>query len=745
MLASSRQTPPTMTDCLPEDELLRFHAGQLHEDACRKRIAEHLADCAGCTELSQRISAVGSQPDTLAKLVATDASESAGADSRVQTETSLDRQPTLKTQSLDDFWPPPPPLANHPRWRIRQVLGVGGTGAVYLAEDQQTPGAMRALKMLQPNLLGRHQFAARFRREVALMRAIPPHENLILGFETESLDSFQLLVMEYVPGVNLEELASSEPKNRLAYQRAVGFILQALAGLEHAWRTSGLVHRDIKPGNLMLTRDGKIKLLDFGLAKLEEGSEGSELTQTGIMGGTPKYCSPEQDRGLRHADIRSDLYSIGCTLFRLIAGEPVFGPETGHVSDIEIRLAHHMLAPRPLRALVPDVPAGLDLVLRRLLAKDPQARPATHLEVAQLLLPFATIEDQAQVCRIFPALQMPDATKAAKGLRAVRLTSRRGLLLAGGMACLLAVCVLSILGLIQLPQRNLGQVEIAVESTKAPIAIRPPSPPSSESIANSQPTVNRDSANRPLDSQRSEKQSASNDSATHLPMQHAPHQGQPTQMPTAPLVATINRLAVNRLATILRGSGRWEREGDELCHYDGASQGEQWLLFGDVMWRDYDFQFEVLQEGFPTGVTALYRSPDDEHIQHFGFGWLNLQTSLVEYREGSEFFRPLVGPSGEYRKRQEEPIQADRWYTVRVHVRGDKSECVLDGKTIFSVTNNRYATGRVGVRTWRQWSGKTRFRHLRVVSADGVLLWEGPPDLPGPNPRRFVVEPPVTR
>jgi serine/threonine protein kinase len=793
-----------MTHCLPDNELKRFRAGQLHDSVQLDRIAMHLANCPDCAERFQGVADEGEQRLSVSTSTPADSSKRSASAHRDPYETTIETTTPWIAARFDDHWPPPPQLEHHARWKVLDVLGVGGTGAVYLAEDRQAPGTFLALKILQPRLLGRHQFAARFRREVALMRAIPPHENLVFGLEAESLDPYQLLVMEYVAGVTFEELASSEPQQRLTFGPAVGLILQALAGLEHAWRTSGLVHRDLKPSNLMLTRDGTVKVLDFGLAKLQQGPDGSELTLTGMTGGTPKYCSPEQDRGLRHADIRSDLYSLGCTLFRLIAGEPVFGPRTGHVSDLEIRLAHQVLEPRSLKSLVPEVPTALDAVVQRLLAKEPHERPATPVEVARFLLPFATAEAQLRARQAFPALQLPASSPTPQGNERSDTTRRRGSLRArvgvsSLLTCLLVAALLSAWGIMLQVQTKAGQVEIAVDESEPrheepgagspaafPWEIRIDDTPLDRTEIRVRQQGTRQwltidaqagehvvRVSRPGFAVVSQQVRVEAGRTAPISVRLIPTQSLRTSPPDQPLPGPTTaarepappaapgssnrsdagtpirqptaRPASHRLATVVWGSGRWEREGDELCHYDGTGQGEQWLLFGDPTWHDYDFRFEVCHEGFPTGVTALFRSPVDEQIQHFGYGWLDLATSLVEYRAGNEFFLPLKGADGEYRKRQEEPIAADRWYRFQVEVRGEKAKCLVDEKPIFAISQNRYATGRVGVRLWRQWSGKTRFRNLHVVAPDGVELWSGPPDLPGPDPNRLVLDPPISR
>lgn len=758
-----------MSQCVSDEDWLRIQNGDCREDSFLDELARHLAVCPQCADRFSRFSNEDIRP------------ASAGSTLSPATRITDVGAGVLTSQVWDEHWPPPAPLVDHPRWRILDVLGVGGTGAVYLAENRERAGEVRALKILQPSLAGRHQFAARFRREVDTMRSIPPHPHLVLAYEAESLEPYQLLVMEYVPGVDLEGFAASKPGNRLPYPQAVGFVLQALAGLDHAWRLSGLVHRDIKPGNLMLTHDGVVKVLDFGLAKIRENSAGQELTLTGISGGTPKYCSPEQDRDLKSADIRSDLYGVGCTLFRLIAGEPVYGPSTGHNSDIEIRLAHHQQPPRRLRSLVNEVPAGLSAAVDRLLAKNPDDRPATPTEAARLLLSYATAEDQLLACRAMPDLTparegQPTATETAAGWgwwRRIPLMALICLTLIGAAA-----------GVIVRVNTKAGLVEIELEEL-SPRTLGPGRDDRATAEAADNAPVEIQVDDRPIDRTRirvrrvgdrkwytieavageravrvsrpgflavSQRVRVESGKTAPLEVRLIPEERlmRPAPLeqwaagPTPPDKPNVSpKAAVSREASILWGSGRWEIEGEELCHYDGSGHGEQWLLFGDPTWRDYDFSFDVYHEQFPTGVTAFFRSPDDSRLQHFGFGWLDQRTALIEYREDKDLFRRLVGPEGEYLQKLDAPIEADRWYHLRVSTRGDRTQCRVNGFSVFTVTNNPYPTGRVGLRIWRVWEGKTRFSNLKVTSPHGVLLWTGLPRLPGPDPRRLVMDPPI--
>ena len=182
-----------------------------------------------------------------------------------------------------------------------------------------------------------------------------------------------------------------------------------------------------------------------------------------------------------------------------------------------------------------------------------------------------------------------------------------------------------------------------------------------------------------------------------------------------------------RTATPIVGHGTWKVAADELVLLN--STGDEWLLFGDPSWKDYDFCFEVLQEGFPSGISALFRSPDDTRIQHFGVGWFNHKTSVMEYAEGGNLFRSL----SPLRKVLSEPIRADKWYQVRVVARGKATKAYCDKQLIFEIDDNQFDVGRVGVRTCANGRGRRAFRNLRVIAADGALLWVGPPEIGVPG------------
>jgi tRNA A-37 threonylcarbamoyl transferase component Bud32 len=274
-------------------------------------------------------------------------------------------------------------LVNHPRYRVLKLLGQGGMGAVYLAE-QLVMGRRVALKTINTRFLNSPDAVGRFHREVRAAAKLA-HPNVVAAYDAEQAADLHFLIMEYVDGLSVAEHARRH--SPLSVKQACAICAQAALGLQHA-HERGLVHRDIKPHNLMLTPKGQVKILDFGLAHFsrQEDTQGdSALTATGAILGTADYIAPEQTSSSRTVDIRADIYSLGCTLYFLLTGRVPF--PGGTLID---KCVHHALdAPPPLSSLRPGLPAGLAAVVERMMAKRPEDRFPTPAEVFGALRPFA--------------------------------------------------------------------------------------------------------------------------------------------------------------------------------------------------------------------------------------------------------------------------------------------------------------------------------------------------------------------
>jgi tRNA A-37 threonylcarbamoyl transferase component Bud32 len=281
----------------------------------------------------------------------------------------------------------PPALADHPRYKVLRVLGQGGMGTVYLAEHRKMERQV-ALKVIHPKLLQDESAVSRFQREVKAAAKLH-HPNIVLAYDADEAGqspTLHFLAMELVQGQNLADYLRQQGK--LSVTDACHCVRQAALGLQHAYE-QGMVHRDIKPHNLLRLPSGHIKILDFGLAKFVRQQTpvepADQLTQTGMILGTVDYLAPEQTGGSQGADIRADIYSLGCTLYQLLTGQLPF-PD-GTVGD---KLSRHARdTPRSVSTFRSDVPPGLEAVLARMMAKRPEDRYQTPAEVAAALAPYA--------------------------------------------------------------------------------------------------------------------------------------------------------------------------------------------------------------------------------------------------------------------------------------------------------------------------------------------------------------------
>ncbi|WP_337173732.1 serine/threonine-protein kinase [Paludisphaera sp.] len=264
------------------------------------------------------------------------------------------------------------------RYVLLDLLGQGGMGRVYLARDSRL-GRQVALKILSPERINNPRAIARFQRE-ARVGAQLQHENLVRLYDFGEVQGRHFLVMEYIEGKTLGFHIATQ--GRLAPEAAARFGRQIALGLDHAHQ-KGLIHRDVNPYNVIVTHEGVAKLADMGLAM--DLADDGKVTRDGATVGTFDYVAPEQARHSHSADIRSDVYSLGCTLYHAMAGQVPF-PQPGLAEKL---FAHQSREPARLEEQAPGVPTGLADVVRKMMRKDPSERFATPGEVAAALLPFA--------------------------------------------------------------------------------------------------------------------------------------------------------------------------------------------------------------------------------------------------------------------------------------------------------------------------------------------------------------------
>ncbi|HET6203499.1 MAG TPA: serine/threonine-protein kinase [Planctomycetota bacterium] len=272
------------------------------------------------------------------------------------------------------------------RYEILGVLGEGSFGVVYLARDPRL-GREVALKFLRSEAFSDPQAQARFLREARSLASVD-HPNVVTVYDLGEVDGRPYLSLERVEGTTLREALESGPFS-VAESAAIGrALLSALAAIHAA----GLVHRDVKPGNVMLARDGRVKLMDFGLAR---GTASTfDLTGGGITAGTPYYMAPEQWRG-KSASPQSDLFALGTLLYECLAGRVPF--KAGSVD--ELQQAVLLDDPPPLRELRPEIPEVLSKIVEKALEKDPPDRFASASEMRAALSQISSAPDETGVLR----------------------------------------------------------------------------------------------------------------------------------------------------------------------------------------------------------------------------------------------------------------------------------------------------------------------------------------------------------
>jgi serine/threonine-protein kinase len=247
------------------------------------------------------------------------------------------------------------------RYRLDHMLARGGMATVWVAEDPLLSRKV-AVKLLHPALAIDDALRTRFRNE-ATSAAKLTHPGIVATYDTGDDDGVAYIVMELVDGSNLRTVLDQQ--GQLSVEQAIDIASQVADALEHAHR-NGLVHRDVKPANVLVQPDGRVKVTDFGIAKAA-GTD--DLTRTGTVIGTARYLAPEQVNG-ESVDARADVYALGLVLYEMLTGKPPFGGDT----DVATAVARLTSAPQPLRSVRPDVTPAVEDVVARTLARDPDYR-----------------------------------------------------------------------------------------------------------------------------------------------------------------------------------------------------------------------------------------------------------------------------------------------------------------------------------------------------------------------------------
>lgn len=418
-----------LTGCPSDEQLRAFALGQL-DLAAIEQVGDHLDHCAACSLSLQQLE---EPADTVVSRLRAppprDGFTSEPAFRDLRRRCRWIRVAPLPELAGAEHAVEPAELAPGTlvgSYRLLEVLGRGGMGCVYRARHLRLHRDV-ALKILPADRLHDPQAVERFYREMEAVGRLN-HRHLVRATDAGEAGGVHFIAMELVDGVDAATVVRA--LGPLPVADACEIVRQAALGLQYAHQR-GLVHRDIKPSNLLLSRDGQVLIADLGLARFQsELPTAGELTASRQVMGTADYMAPEQCSDARQVDIRTDLYSLGCTLHKLLFGRPPFG---GARYDTPVqKLVAHLSEPLPPLPPI-DHPHGaaLETLLKRLLAKSPADRPAEPGEVSQAIEPFcqgARLADVVQSTLVFceePVTQVDDSPVPAVGKRHTRAGAAR--------------------------------------------------------------------------------------------------------------------------------------------------------------------------------------------------------------------------------------------------------------------------------------------------------------------------------
>ena len=375
--------------CPPKNKLKSLSLGLLSDDESGV-LFEHLENCENC---QQQIQVDDPADDTLINQIKTSTTVESAVDFEDESEckiagfralAALGADPNEASNSALEF---PDQIGDY---EIVRPLGRGGMGQVFLGRHTKLERPV-AVKCIAGHRLLDDSAHERFTAEMKIIGSLS-HPNIVQAFDARESDGMAVLVTEFIDGLNVNEIVKrTGALNVDDACQIVGEVCKALDYVD----SKGMIHRDVKPSNIMIDKDGQVKLLDLGLARLQSTENGLELTATGQAIGTVDYVSPEQIDGSRNVDLRSDIYSLGCTLYKLLTGKAPF-EAPGYSTTLAKLNAHANETPQSIGDIV-DVPVKLRKLLERMLQKQPDKRPQSYDEIQAVLRSLAESSDLQQL------------------------------------------------------------------------------------------------------------------------------------------------------------------------------------------------------------------------------------------------------------------------------------------------------------------------------------------------------------
>jgi serine/threonine protein kinase len=369
------------TQCPDRSRLMTFYAGNLPDDQSDE-LVQHLSECTSC---QCEVETFNDADDSLIhNLRQTDAHDSVSDEPacelgifRALGTLAFSAETTNQWNSEPESLP-----SRIGEYEIVKSIGRGGMGNIYLAKHEKLQRLV-AIKILANHRLYDPRAKRRFESEMRALGGLS-HPNIVTAHDARDIDGTAVLVTEYIEGYDLSDLVRRT--GPLSIENACEIMRQVANALQYTCNL-GIVHRDIKPSNIMLSRTGEVKLLDLGLARLDWAESVQEITGTGQTMGTADYISPEQVTDPRTVDVRSDIYSLGATLYKLLTGRAPFEEQ----STVFAKLTAHVSGDVPsVRSLRPDVPIGLERIIETMLRKRPEGRQQHPESIAEQLAKYAS-------------------------------------------------------------------------------------------------------------------------------------------------------------------------------------------------------------------------------------------------------------------------------------------------------------------------------------------------------------------